>query len=241
MATLLNNHFASVFTVKNTDELPHLETVDHAGTTLDTVQFTPAIIEDKLDELERHKSGNPDNMHPRVLKELKGCLSQPCWHLHQVNGNCGGSRWVEDCQHDRDLQERWSWDRWHLWTDKFDIGCIQNDGKDNPQHARRFTWSITNSSFLRNMVSVNIESVWPTSWSLLASSTKNTMGAKPWIWYSYHDFQKAFDKVSYERLLLKVESLRIRGNLQHWICSSSVVFLCMDTLSCIHGVGLWHW
>ena len=33
------------------------------------------------------------------------------------------------------------------------------------------------------------------------------------------DFQNAFDKVPHERLLLKVSSLGIRGNLQHWIRS----------------------
>ena len=35
----------------------------------------------------------------------------------------------------------------------------------------------------------------------------------------YLDLQKAFDKVPHERFLLKVASLGIRGNLQHWICS----------------------
>ena len=49
MATLLNNHFAFVFTIENTDELPRLDAAqadaaDHAGATLDTVQFTPAIV-----------------------------------------------------------------------------------------------------------------------------------------------------------------------------------------------------
>ena len=33
----------------------------------------------------------------------------------------------------------------------------------------------------------------------------------------YLDFQSAFDKVPHERLLLKVASLGIRCNLQHWI------------------------
>ena len=35
----------------------------------------------------------------------------------------------------------------------------------------------------------------------------------------YLNFQEAFDKVPHERLLLKVASLGIRGNLQHWIRS----------------------
>ena len=79
MATLLNNHFASVITVENTDELPRLDAAqadaaDHAGATLDTVQFTPAIVEEKLGEHEVHNTVGPDNMHLRVLKELKGCL-----------------------------------------------------------------------------------------------------------------------------------------------------------------------
>ena len=68
MVTLLNNHFASVFTVENTDELPRLDAAqadaaDNAGATLDTVHFTPAIVEEKLSELEVHKSVGPDNMH----------------------------------------------------------------------------------------------------------------------------------------------------------------------------------
>ena len=80
IATLLINHFASVFTVENTDELTRLDAAqadaaDHAGVTLDTIQFTPAIVEEKLGELVVHKSVDPDNMNPRVLKELKGCLS----------------------------------------------------------------------------------------------------------------------------------------------------------------------
>ena len=80
MATLVNNHFASVFTIENTDELPRLDAAqadaaDHDGETLDTVQFTPAIVGEKLGELEVHKSVGPDNMNLRVQKELKGCLS----------------------------------------------------------------------------------------------------------------------------------------------------------------------
>ena len=80
MATLVNIHFASVFTIENTDELPRLDAAQadaayRDGETLDTVQFTPAIVGEKLGELEVHKSVGPDNMNPRVQKELKGCLS----------------------------------------------------------------------------------------------------------------------------------------------------------------------
>ena len=58
MATLLINHFASVFTVENTDELPRLDAAqadaaDHAGATLDTVQFTPAIVKENWASLRR--------------------------------------------------------------------------------------------------------------------------------------------------------------------------------------------
>ena len=37
-----------------------------------TVQFSPAIIEEKVGQFEVHKSVSPDNMHPGVLKELEG-------------------------------------------------------------------------------------------------------------------------------------------------------------------------
>ena len=50
-----------MFTVENIDELPRLDAAqadaaDHAGVTLNTVQFTSAIVEEKLGELEVHKS-----------------------------------------------------------------------------------------------------------------------------------------------------------------------------------------
>ena len=107
-------------------------------------------------------------MHPIILKEPKGCLSVSlAGHLHQVNGYCVGSGWVEDCQRDWDLQERWA------------------------QHGFRQC-----RSCLTNLLEFFGQ----------VYQEYNECKAMDLI---YLDFQKAFDNVLHERLLLKVASMGI--------------------------------
>ena len=184
MATMLNNHFASVFTVENTDELSRLDAAqadaaDHADATLDTVQFTPAIVEEKLGDLGVYKLVGTDNMHPRVLKELKGCLSAS---LADIFTRSMATAEVPD-----------------EWKIANVTGIYKKGGREIGGNYRPISLTSvvckTMERIIRDtlvdylehhqlMVSVNVEAVWPTSWSFSARSTKNTMSAKPWIWYT---------------------------------------------------------
>ena len=61
MATLLNNPLSTMLTIGNTDELQRLkaapaDAADRSGATPDTARFTPAIVDEKLGELEVYKS-----------------------------------------------------------------------------------------------------------------------------------------------------------------------------------------
>ena len=92
---------------------------------------------------------------------------------------------------------------------------MQDDGKDNPRHTRRLPGaSPTRPPYATWFPSTSKLFDQPLGRSCL---TNDECIAVDLI---YLDFQKAFDKVPHERLLLKVASLGIRGNLQHWIRSS---------------------
>ena len=223
MATLLNNHFASVFTVENTDELPHLDAAqadaaDHAGATLDTVQCTLAIVEEKLGELEVHKSVGPDNMHPRVLKELKGCLSAS---LADIFTRSMATAEVPD-----------------EWKIANVTGIYKKGGREIGGNYRPISLTSvvckTMERIIRDTLVDYLEHhqlILPTQHGFRQrrSCLTNLLEFFGQVYQEYDeckavdliylDFQKAFDKVPHERLMLKVASLGIRGNLQHWIRS----------------------
>ena len=223
MATLLNNHFASVFTVENTDELPRLDAAqadaaDHAGATLDTVQFTPAIVEEKMGELEVHKSVGPDNMHPRVLKELEGCLSASIADIFS-----------------RSMATAEVPDEWKIANV---TGIYKKGGREIGGNYRPISLTSVVCKTIERIIRDTLvdylehhQIIIPTQHGLSQrrSCLTNLLEFFGQIYQEYDeckavdliyfDFQKAFDKVPRERLLLKVASLGIRGNLQHWIRS----------------------
>ena len=73
---MLNNFFASVFTIENTDNMPILMQ-RHTGEPLAHVEITPGMVEKKLKKLKPTKSAGPDGLHPRVLLETASTISLP--------------------------------------------------------------------------------------------------------------------------------------------------------------------
>ena len=219
MATLLNNHFASVFTVENTDELPRLDAAqadaaDHDGAILDTIQFTPAIVEEKLGEFEVHKSVCPDNMHPIVLKELKGSLSAS---LADIFTRSMATAEVPD-----------------EWKIANVTGIEKKGGHEIGGNYRLISLTSvvckTIERIIRDMLVDYLDHhqlILPMQHGFCQrrSCLTNLLEFFSQVYQEYNeckavdliylDFQKAFDKVPLERLLLKMVSLGIRGNLQH--------------------------
>ena len=73
--TLFNNFFSSVFTREGEGELPIFErTVNEK---LDTISITEEKMHRALNSLKEAKSPGPDEIHPRVLKELAEQLAYP--------------------------------------------------------------------------------------------------------------------------------------------------------------------
>ncbi len=73
--------FTSVFTRENTDSIPDLEPERDIKILLEDLIISPGEVKKKLEKLNPAKSPGPDQMHPRVLKELSEQISIPLAHI----------------------------------------------------------------------------------------------------------------------------------------------------------------
>jgi hypothetical protein len=87
-AEILNNFFASVFTIEPDGEVPEPDerNFDEALTTID---FKEEEITRKLKKLDHSKSKGPDGIHPRILKEAHETLAPPLKQLFQKSLQSG--------------------------------------------------------------------------------------------------------------------------------------------------------
>eukprot|EP00061_Rhincodon_typus_P011696 g36916.t1 len=77
IAETLNRYFVSVFTVKDTNNLPVINDEEtKVGEDLDTIIIMKEVMVDKLMELKVGKSPGLDGIHPRVLKEMTGVIAK---------------------------------------------------------------------------------------------------------------------------------------------------------------------
>ncbi|KAG6924498.1 hypothetical protein G0U57_017201, partial [Chelydra serpentina] len=75
MAQYLNKYFASVFNEAN-EELRNSGSMTNGNKDMG-IDITISEVEAKLEQLNESKSGGPDNLHPRILKELAHEIASP--------------------------------------------------------------------------------------------------------------------------------------------------------------------
>jgi len=87
-AEALSDFFSSVFTQEPQEDFdePTLRSTDHPMTDID---FNQLIIEERLSKLNTAKSAGPDNVHPRILKEMRGVISLPLRLLFSTSYTTG--------------------------------------------------------------------------------------------------------------------------------------------------------
>ena len=99
MAEELNLYFASVFTKEDMNKVPEVLRKTHFSEELKEISIRREMILGKLMGLKVDKSPGPDNLHPRVLKEVALEIVDPSmcvWSLHillvsvWVSSGCSG-------------------------------------------------------------------------------------------------------------------------------------------------------
>ena len=84
-ADVLNDYFLSVFTKEAIENVPIPQQMFH-GTENDKlldVIIKKDMVQTKLEEINSNKSEGPDEIHPRLLKELSSVIAEPLAKLFQ--------------------------------------------------------------------------------------------------------------------------------------------------------------
>ena len=216
-ADALGKFFISVFTDEDTANVPLAENKFY-GAPLSTITFTPKMVENKLLQLNDNKSPGPDNIHPVFLKRLANILCVPISIIFNksIKSRTNPIQWLEalitaihkkgpknipDNYRPISLTSVLSKVMGSLIRDAIMKHMVENNLLANEQHG--FVPS-------RNCMTQLLESL--EAWCDIIEDG----GCADVI---FTDFSKAFDSVPHLRLLNKLESYGITGELLMWIKS----------------------
>ena len=216
-AEILNSFFASVFVRENLSNIPNLsESENSNGTSVADMRVTPLAVEEKLKKLDASKAQGPDGLPPWVFKELAKELSIPLSELFNKS--------LEQNTIPTD------WKRADV-TAIFKKGSRSEPGNYRPVSLTCIACKIL-ESFVRDAIVShmndndlyvkcqhgfrNKRSCTTQLIEVMEEVTDLLDNGYP-VDIIYLDFRKAFDSVPHSRLLMKMKSYGIVGNIYKWI------------------------
>ena len=215
MARVLNNYFSSVFAREDMEEIPEprAETI---GKELREIKITTKKVQDKIKNLREGAACGPDKIGPRLLKELIDVVASPLALAMR--------RTLEDGE----VPEDW---RTANVTPIFKKGPKSAPANYRPVSLTSVCGKIL-EAIIKDRITAHLDryqlirksqhgflrnrSCTSNLLSFLEKITQATDNGEP-VDVVFLDFAKAFDKVPIQRLLKKVKSHGIGGQLLAWI------------------------
>ena len=215
IAEELNKYFASVFTVEDTNGLQETSTPRNI-VPLSNCNFSDNAVIKALDKMNANKTSGPDCITPRVLKEAKFQLCKPLSMLFTKSFNSGR------IPHD-----------WKLAN----VTPIQKKGdKTTPSNYRPISLTSVVCKIMESIIRDQLVTFLEEN-NLVKNSQHGFRNKRSCLtnlldFYNevynvydetkavdviYLDFQKAFDKVPHQRLLIKLKTHGVTGNLLKWL------------------------
>ena len=209
------NYFSSVFTRESSDAFESLECKNEAEDMSD-ISFKIENIKMKLKHLNVNKSPGPDNIHPRILSEASEILALPLKILFESSFK----------QQELPLD----WKSANISTifkkgSKLDISnyrpisltCICCKLMESIIRDEIFSFLMENNLLSQTQFGfIKGRSTVLQLLKVLDEWTESLQSGGQ-IDVIYTDFEKAFDKVPHKRLLSKLKSYKINGNIIKWI------------------------
>ena len=214
---ILNSFFASVFTAEDLSSIPAVPDVFiNNNDVLNSIIVTERDVLKCIDKLKVNKSPGPDAISPRILKEAKLEFVTPLTSLFNNSLQSGtmpeewklanvtpifkkGSKSLPSNYRPISLTSVVCKMLETLIRDKLVNHLEENNLLKNTQHGFR-----NKRSCLTNLLDFFYDIL-------------NHYDESKAVDIIYLDFQKAFDKVPHKRLMIKLKSLGIQGEVLRWI------------------------
>jgi hypothetical protein len=215
VADILNNYFSSVFEIEGNEELPDFPHRNF-DSELNNILISDKDIEQAIDKIKNSKSPGPDNIHPNLIKNCKKQLIKPLRIIFTKSLQQGG------------LPSIWK---------RANVTAIFKSGNNSkPENYRPISLTSVPGKLLERIIRNNIVAhmennrlFTPYQHGFLKGKSCVTQLLEfledltemrdrgETVDIIYLDFCKAFDKVPHKRLLKKLYSYGIRGNVLNWV------------------------
>ena len=211
---MFNNFFASVFTKEGDGEMPYFS--KDVNNPLETLSVSNEQMYKALNSLNVSKSPGPDEIHPRILKELASELSIPLTMLFN-----------------KSIKDGKIPDKWKLQEVRpiFKKGSKQQAGNYRPVSLTSVVCKVF-EGFIRDamyshFISNNLLSTKQFGFCQGRSCITQLLATlHDWMIFlddhipvdcMYLDFRKAFDAVPHRRLLHKIKGYGVGGDILNWV------------------------
>lgn len=215
-AEVLNNHFANVFTIEeDNEELPTPKQRTEIDPTPDLVITRDKVLKE-LKALKPNKSPGLDNQHPRVLSEVAEEICDPVTHIANLS------------LHEGKLPKQ--------WKEAVVIPIFKKGQKCDPGNYRPVSLASIICKLIEKLIREALldhlkkhDIVCKNQHGFISGrscSTNLLIALDHWTKsledgiptdVIYLDYAKAFDTVPHKRLIAKLKSLGVSGNLLLWI------------------------
>ena len=218
MAEELNMHFSSVFTRKDTSSLPVPETKFNGteGDRLGQLVITPEVLANKINNMKDNKSPGVDGIAPKIVKETVKQISKLLAHVFNMSLREG----IVPLE----------------WKEANIIPLFKKGSRNKSVNYRPVSLTSVICKLLESIIRDHIMD-FLIKHKLINSSQHGFLKSKSCLtnvlcffeeiakWVDegspvdiiYLDFQKAFDKVPHQRLILKLKSHGIGISILNWI------------------------
>lgn len=214
-AQVLADFFSSVF-IEELDSVPPPIATRNYGSRLEMVEITAHEIKEKLKNLKVDKSPGPDEIQPRILKELSSELAEPLKSLYNTSLRTGK------------VPEIW---RQATISAIFKKGCKKTPSNYRPVSLTcilsKVMESIVRDKMVHHMSANNLFSQSQFGFISGRSITLQLLKVMD-TWTEilegggeldvvYLDIKKAFDTVPHNRLMMKLKAYGMGDQLVYWI------------------------
>ena len=214
-ATIFNEYFSSVFTVEDTTTIPTVHSVC-SPPVIDSIDITPEVVLNKITNLQSGKSSGPDGWPVQIIKSMGEVISVPLSIIFNKSFNSGILPEDWKCAHITPIHKKGAR---NLVSNYRPVSLTSIFSKLMESIIKDH---ITNHLIVNNLVS-------PYQFGFVPGRSCSTQLLHVLDYLTYHldkgysidiiylDFQKAFDSVPHQRLIHKISSFGVHGNLLEWI------------------------